>query len=49
MRKTVIKRMIDDICKKYGLENKLTIHFCKVCEGNNYRLIKALYKTYMER
>ena len=49
MKKTVIGRMVDDIRKKYGSESKVTIHFCKVCEGRNYPLMKALYKMYMER
>lgn len=39
-----IDRMIDEVCCAYGLEARVTIQFCKLCEkSDNYILIKAKY------
>ena len=36
--------MIDEVCRAYGLEARVTIQFCKLCEkSDNYILIKAKY------
>ena len=39
-----IDYMIDEVCRAYGFEVRVTIQFCKLCEkSDNYILIKAKY------
>lgn len=44
MKDLVVEQMVDEVCRRYGFEAKVTISFCFLCERtNNFNLIKKKY------
>lgn len=49
MKDLVIEQMVDEVCRRYGFEAKVTISFCFLCERtNNFNLIKKKYNKIID-
>lgn len=49
LKDIVIEKMIDDVCRRYGFESKVTIDFCNLCvKTKNYNLIKKRYQKLID-
>ena len=49
LKDIVIEKMIDDVCRQYGFESKVTIDFCDLCvKTKNYNLIKKRYQKLID-
>lgn len=49
MKDLVIEQMIDEVCRRYGLEAKVTVSFCTLCERTtNFQLIKIKYNKLVD-
>lgn len=43
----LIEKMIDNVVRRYGHEDKKTIHFCMTAEKGNYRTTVEEYNKLM--
>lgn len=49
MKDIVINNMIDEVCNRFGFEDKRTINFCTFCEKtNNFTMIKNRFNKIMK-
>lgn len=44
---TLIEKMIDNVVRRYGHEDKKTIHFCEIAERDSYEVIVKEYNKLM--
>lgn len=43
----LIEKMIDNVVRRYGHENKKTIKFCEIAEKGDYRITVEEYNKLM--